>query len=192
MCAAGPVRGPEWSNLARSSRTRKTAAIDPELRRLLDEQAIHRRLIDYCRGIDRLDADLVASVYHPDGTDDHGSFKGLGVDFAQHVIGRIADRYESTMHTCGNPHIEFSDADAALVESHVCARHVAQQDGRTVLVTFGGRYVDNFERRDGEWKIAHRTVVHEWDKVEPMQSWFPTDQFTRGRRDRSDLSYPAR
>ena len=59
--------------------------MDPELQRLLDERAIERRLVDYCRGVDRGDAALVASVYHPDGTDDHGSFKGLGVDFAEHV-----------------------------------------------------------------------------------------------------------
>ena len=43
---------------------------------------IRRRLLEYCRGIDRCDAALVASVYHPDGTDDHGSFVGLGTDFA--------------------------------------------------------------------------------------------------------------
>ena len=54
--------------------------MDPDLQRLLDERAIERLLVDYCRGVDRLDAALVASVYHSDGTDDHGSFKGLGVD----------------------------------------------------------------------------------------------------------------
>ncbi len=50
-----------------------------------------------------------------------------------------------------------------------------------VLETFGGRYVDRFERRDGEWKIAHRTVVHEWDKVEHVELAFPPGRFTEGR-----------
>ena len=64
--------------------------MDQDLRRLADERAIERRLVDYCRGVDRGDAALVASVYHPDGTDDHGSFKGLGVDFAEYVTRRLA------------------------------------------------------------------------------------------------------
>ena len=35
------------------------------------EREIRRRLHDYCRGIDRLDAELVASVYFADAIDDH-------------------------------------------------------------------------------------------------------------------------
>ena len=58
--------------------------------RLLDERAIHRCLLDYCRGVDRGDPELVASVYHADGTDDHGSFKGLGSDFAIYVTDAAA------------------------------------------------------------------------------------------------------
>ena len=45
------------------------------LRVLLDKQEIHEVLMRYCRGIDRCDAELLHSVYHPDATDDHGLFK---------------------------------------------------------------------------------------------------------------------
>ena len=152
--------------------------MDPELRQLLDERAILRRLTDYCRGVDRCDAALVASVYHPDGTDDHGSFKGLGRDFAEYVTTRLAERYEATMHTIGNPIIDFTGPDSADVECHVCARQRRAEDGQVVLETFGGRYVDRFERRDGEWRIAHRTVVHEWDKIERVDLAFPPGRFT--------------
>ena len=58
-----------------------------------------------------------------------------------------------------------------------------------MLETFGGRYVDRFERRDGEWKIAHRTVVHEWDKVEHVELAFPPGRFTEGVRGPRRLSY---
>ena len=34
-----------------------------------------------------------------------------------------------------------------------------QPDCQTFLC---GRYVDRFERRDGEWRIARRTVVYDW------------------------------
>ena len=152
--------------------------MDPELRQLIDERAILRRLTDYCRGVDRCDAALVASVYHPDGTDDHGSFKGLGVDFAVYVTTRLAERYEATMHTIANVIIDFNSPDSADVECHVCARQRRIDGDQTVLETFGGRYLDRFERRDGEWRIAHRTVVHEWDKVETVELAFPPGRFT--------------
>ena len=48
--------------------------------RLGAEREIRRRLLDYCRGIDTCDVGLVASVYHPDSFDDHGSFQGSGHD----------------------------------------------------------------------------------------------------------------
>lgn len=165
--------------------------MDAELRRLLNERAIERRLVDYCRGVDRGDAHLVASVYHPDGTDDHGSFKGLGVDFARYVTSRLSTRYEATMHTVGNTVIRFAGPDVAHVESHVCARQRRRDEHGAVLETFGGRYVDRFECREGEWKIAHRTVVHEWDQLERIEPAFPPGRFTKGVRGAEDVSYDA-
>jgi hypothetical protein len=158
----------------------ETGPMDQDLQRLLDERAIQRRLVDYCRGVDRGDAALVASVYHPDGTDDHGSFKGLGVDFAEYVTRRLGERYEATMHTISNPVIEFTGPETAHVECHVCARQRRSDDGGVVLETFGGRYVDRFERRDGEWRIAHRTLLHTWDKVEHVELAFSPGRYNEG------------
>jgi len=163
--------------------------MDPDLQRLLDERAIERRLVDYCRGVDRLDAALVASVYHPDGTDDHGSFKGLGVDFADHVTRRLSERYEATMHSISNVVIAFTDPDSARVESHVCARHRGSDDQGPTMMSFGGRYVDRFDRRDGTWKIAHRAVVHEWDKLEHIEPAYSPGHFRDGVRSPDDMSY---
>jgi hypothetical protein len=93
------------------------------------------------------------------------------------------------MHTIGNSTIEFTGRDTAHVESHVCARHRRTDERGVVLETFGGRYVDRFERRDGEWRIARRVVVHEWDKVEHVEPAYPPDRFIHGVRGRSDPSY---
>ena len=158
------------------------------MRRLLDEREIQRRLVDYCRGVDSGDAALVASVYHIDGTDDHGSFKGLGVEFAKYVTRRLTERYQATMHTIANPVIDFVGSDLAHVETHVCARHRREDDRGTVLETFGGRYVDRFERRCGDWKIAHRVVVHEWDKVEHVELAYAPGRFTERTRGPADVS----
>ena len=48
----------------------------------------------------------------------------------------------------------------------------------------GIRYVDRFERRAGEWRIARRELRWEWvrtDRLEPLDPGW-----THGRIDRSD------
>ncbi|HJY93624.1 MAG TPA: nuclear transport factor 2 family protein, partial [Streptosporangiaceae bacterium] len=39
-------------------------------------EAIRQAALRYCRGVDRLDAELMRSAYHNDATDDHGVFVG--------------------------------------------------------------------------------------------------------------------
>ena len=171
------------------SETAMSGGIDPEVQRLLDERAIERRLVDYCRGVDRGDAAMVASVYHPDGTDDHGSFKGLGVDFADHVTRRLGERYRATMHSISNVAIVFTGPDSVARRVSRDGPPSRDDDREPTLMSFGGRYVDRFERRNGEWKIAHRAVVHEWDKVEHIEPAYPPGRFTDGVRGPDDLSY---
>ena len=58
--------------------------------------------------------------------------------------------------------------------------------------TVYNRYVDRFERRDGEWKIAARVVVLDLTRVEPATPPFgdvPGWNFTWGTRDKSDAVY---
>jgi hypothetical protein len=160
-----------------------------DLPRLLDEHAIRRRLLEYCRGVDRLDVELVRGVYHPDSTDDHGSFAGSGVDFADYVVSRLGENYEATMHVMGDSIVDFADADMAFVETQVVAYQQRRDEQGPVLETFGGRYVDRFERRHDEWKIADRLVVHDWDKTERIELAFPPGKYTDGLRSGEDASY---
>lgn len=162
------------------------------LAQLLAEREIHRRLTDYCRGVDRCDQDLVASVYHPGATDDHGSFVGTGHDFAGYVVQRMRESHVATMHTLGNITIDFSGPDHAVVESYVHAEQCRVDADGPFIEYFGGRYVDRFERRDGAWRIAHRTLLHEWDRLERITPAFPAGKFRSGRRDRHDPSYGGR
>ncbi len=50
--------------------------MDRALQDLIDKQAIREVVLTYCRGIDRLDFDLVRSAYHPDAIDHHTGFDG--------------------------------------------------------------------------------------------------------------------
>jgi len=164
---------------------------DTELRRLIDRQAIHDVVLRYCRGIDRLDLDAVRACYHPDATDEHGSFTGT-VDEYLVWIGRLLPRYTSTMHLVANHLVDFRDdtPDAARAETYGMAFHrSADPAPRHNLVT-GFRYVDDFARRDGAWRIARRVATTEWVTADDVANRWPIpDGMRTGRRDRSDAVY---
>jgi hypothetical protein len=149
---------------------------------------ITEALYRYCRGIDRMDADLIRSAYHADGYDDHGDlFRGNVEDYIAWVLPMLAERFVSTMHTLSNISI-VEDGGVAKVESYLIAYHVSAGTGS--LRVFGARYVDRFEDRPGAgWRITHRTLVSEW-QVEHAGSFVPTPPGTvEAARDRTDPSY---
>jgi hypothetical protein len=157
-----------------------------EIRELLDRQAITDVLHLYCRAIDRTDEDLLASVYHPDAMDDHGSFSGDAAAFVARTIRRMREEYEASQHRISNILIELRD-DVAFVESYVVAIH-SLHDGRIEMA--GARYVDRFARRDGSWKIARRLVLVDWDlTVASGETSSHLSAFPRGARDTSDPVY---
>lgn len=159
--------------------------MNDSLQQLLDRQAIHDVLMRYARGIDRLDMALVRSCYHPEARDDHGSFKGPVEEFIPWVQEALA-RFESTMHFLGNELIDV-DGDRARAETYCIATH--RRRGEDVDWVVGVRYVDLFERRDGEWRIADRAVVFEWSRVDEVHAPSFPPEFLGARRDRSDPVY---
>ncbi|MFA5883943.1 MAG: nuclear transport factor 2 family protein [Acidimicrobiia bacterium] len=165
--------------------------------RLWAESEIRRVLLRYARGIDRLDLELVRSCYHPDATDSHGSFDGT-VDEYVTWVERVLRRYDATMHLLGNPLVELDDGDgdpaappsAADVETYGMAFHRAAGGPPERNLVTGFRFVDRFECRDGEWRIARRVAVTEWSRVDREDDWWPIpDGMLQGRRDRTDPVY---
>lgn len=164
-----------------------TAASDIDV--IQAERAIQRVLTQYARGVDRCDEALLRECYWPDSTDDHGSFKGNGHDFAAWVVGLLAKVFTSTQHSLSNTRIELGlDDDLARVESYVVARHVTRGEAPQ-LVEAGARYLDRFSRRDGEWRISRRVVVMDWSRISAIEAEFPADEYVQGRRAPDDPSY---
>ena len=164
------------------------AEVDPAVQALVDRAAIHDVLMRYCRGVDRCDLDLVRSAYHRDAVDDHGYWKGSGWDFAASIVRDVARRSSATTHAVANELIALH-GDTADVESYVFA-YLCPPAGESQLVNlFAGRYVDRFERREGEWRIVRRTVVHDWSRqlaAAPESLGLPLDGFAQGSRDGND------
>ena len=168
------------------------ADVASTVRDLADRAAIHDVLLRYCRGADRCDEELIRSAFHPDAHDDHWTFVGSGGDFAAWVVGVLRKTSVATQHTLPNVLIELAGDSAAVETSFVAYHHRAVDHGARIDV-FGGRYLDTFERRAGEWRIYHRAVVHDWSTSMPCQRFPNLDAYVQGRRDRSDPVYtPAR
>jgi ketosteroid isomerase-like protein len=143
---------------------------DDALARLVDRAEIEEVLARYCRGVDRGDEGALASVYHPDATDDHGTFTGPAREFATWAVGGAAKVWHSSHHTVHNVMIDWLSADVAHVESYVLGLNRRLGDPGAVEV-FAGRYLDRFERRHGEWKIAHRKAIRDVDTLLDRRGW---------------------
>jgi hypothetical protein len=126
---------------------------------LRDRQAIHDCLMAYSRGVDRLDRELLLSVYHPDAIDDHGVFVGTPEAFADWGVAMHTATHLSHQHCIFNESVDL-DGDTAHVESYYM--FVGLNRTGTPLAMSGGRYLDRFERRDGRWAIAARVCVRDW------------------------------
>jgi hypothetical protein len=142
-----------------------------DARALADHLEIQQVLYRYCRAVDRGDAALLKSVYHPGAIDRHGGFEGTGEAFADFLVPSMDTAPRVGQHHITNMIIEL-DGDRAEVESYFLALHPLADEAvgcRHVPVT--GRYLDRFERREGRWAIADRTVVLDWS-AQPL-AWAP-------------------
>ncbi len=135
----------------------------PTIEQLLAIEACREAARRYSYGLDRLDAEVMKSAYWPDGTDDHGVFVGNAWEFCDRCVGSH-DRWTWTAHTISNHRVEFDDDSHARGELYVHA--TLFQEAERKLATFYGRYLDTYECRDGEWRIAHRVCVHHGDFVQ--------------------------
>lgn len=169
---------------------RRPRGREAELQRLLDVEAVKDLQLRYCRGFDRADYDLVRSCYHPDAIDDHGPYRGD----VEGLIAWARERHrlvDCTTHFTGNQLVEI-EGEVAWAEHYARVYHRSRatpgQPSAAWILNL--RYADRVERRLGEWRIAHRVLVCEYQETLPVA---PGQQlgaeWHRGRRDRDDPTY---
>lgn len=166
--------------------------MDMRLQRLLDESDIRRVLATYCRGIDRCDGEFLSSAFHPDATVNYGLYVGDVAGFVDYTVGqegRLKREWDATQHTIGTTLIDI-EGDFARSEAYFRAVLVLKPrpDGIRLIRELIGRYSDQLERRGGEWRIADRIVVKDWNDLRILTD-SSSDQFTPGSRDHSDPTY---
>ncbi len=136
---------------------------------LLDRQAIMDLVHLYCRASDRHDHELLRTLYHEDAEDDHGGFfKGLAMEF----IDRLPEIQAPMMilhHNITTSNLAL-DGDYAEGEHYVLAYHKVATDSDPLDLLIGGRYLDQYQKREGQWKFSKRAVLADWATVnQPSQ-----------------------
>ncbi|SHN62810.1 nuclear transport factor 2 family protein [Erythrobacter sanguineus] len=137
-------------------------SMDAQLQALLDKQEIADVLQRYSRTLDWLDDEGQAGCFWPDAPIDYGFFTGSAADFLP-VVMAIERASQRRWHFLSAPAIAFDSADHASVECYGFATGIRQQeDGSWSGGLYGGRYLDEFEKREGEWRIASRRYIMDW------------------------------
>ena len=120
--------------------------------------AIIEQMWRYSRGVDRHDNAIMEAVFWPDCEISYTNlFKGNREEFLawanpHHEESYINHQHHTTMHL-----VEV-DGNTAHAE-HYCIVFLQRHDG-TVLLS-SGRYLQQWEQRNGEWRIAVREFVPE-------------------------------
>jgi SnoaL-like domain len=124
-----------------------------------DREAIRDCLFRYSRAIDRCAMELLGTAYWPGAMDHHSGFSGTIEEFISWAEPRLRSM-PHYIHMLGNILIRIEGA-TAVAESYFWSVCVVSDGGcRDVIVC--GRYLDRFQRRNDEWRISERVVVHDW------------------------------
>lgn len=158
------------------------------VRDLRDRQDILDCIVRECRARDRQDVEMIASCWWDDGVDEHGAVVTRAPEYPERANAGHQASFNMTSHNITN-HLCEIDGDTAYCESYVVGG-LFWQDGKTTTIAFG-RYLDQLERRDGEWRIVTRRCTIEMS-AEADGSWVHSKNvqgFLKGLWGKDDPSY---
>ena len=122
--------------------------MDPAIHELLDKKACEEVLMRYSRTLDWLDYPGQSSCFWPDADIDYGFLKSdpAGwLDKLKDIESGSARRW----HMTANSLIKI-DGGNAFAESYTLAVGTSEENGQLINTLFGGRFLDDFEKRGGK------------------------------------------
>ncbi len=130
---------------------------------LSDQAEIRDALTAYFVGLDRRDWDLVKDCFTPNC---QSVYHGCPVNGTEALIRMIrgVERYRVTMHFMGNTLIQVHGEAAVsqvYAEAHLLLPISATEERDRIN---GLRYLDDWVRIEGRWKIHHRVQIRDWNR----------------------------
>ena len=136
-------------------------SIEQRLQRVEDESQIRRMLVQYGLFLDAKDFVSYAGLFAKNGEwiGGFGRFKGPAAiqKMLEERLGKAEPGYinKQSYHLMSNPLIEINGDRAKVTSKYL---FVMSNDNKPVP-TLAGRYVDDFIRENGQWKVLKR-VTH--------------------------------
>jgi len=146
--------------------------------RLEDREAIRDVITSYAHAIDRRRWDIMESLFHNDAQFQFGTLAGDWRGFVAQARA-VIDPCLATQHQLGQVMFGFEGETICHTETYMTAMHtippgyptadIFPDKGHIYSAVIAGRYVDRFELRDGEWRIAHRTGLYDWRELREVE-----------------------
>ena len=132
-----------------------------QLQELLDKRACEEVLIRYGRTLDWLDQTGQEECFWPDAEVDYGFFQGSGKDWGPVVMG-VESAAARRWHVSTGILVQVQGGRAKSECYGLSAGTMQNELGEWVDTLFGGRYLDELEKRNGQWRISRRTYIADW------------------------------
>lgn len=139
--------------------------LETKVLELWDKSEITEIMYKFARSLDRMDGELMKACYWEDATEEHQDpiypDKFFYIGNAHTFVPIAMKGFESLKvahHIVTNPIIEL-DGDVARAEAYVYAYHIHEEDGVDIEGILFGRHLFNFEKRNDQWKIMHRSTI---------------------------------
>ena len=144
--------------------------VEAVLQELLDKQAIQELIARYSRTLDWLDDEGQAGCYWPDAAIDYGFFQGTAAEFVP-VVMAVERSTGRRWHLLAPLSVKLTSATTAEGEAYGIALGFRREDESVPYKgnMYGGRYLDTYEKREGEWRISSRRYIMDWTMAMPDQ-----------------------
>ncbi len=167
---------------------------EARLQLLLDKQDIYELMCRYARGVDRFDKELVRSCFWPDATavfplSLDAVFEGTYTDYLD-IDEKTWEPFTAQQHHLCNQLCEI-DGDQALAETYQFSFYwKIPGDHLRLNSQTSGRYIDRFERRNGEWRVIHREFIRNFSfPIAPQGFGTVENGWPMSSQSRSDPAY---
>ena len=135
--------------------------MEKQLQELLDRKACEDVLMRYGRSLDWLDQVGQEECFWPDAKIDYGFFQGSGKEWVP-VVMDIEATSSRRWHVSTGVMVQVN-GDKAKSECYGLTVGTSENEqGDLVDTIFGGRYLDELEKREGQWRISMRTYIADW------------------------------
>ena len=123
-----------------------------------DRQDILDCIVRESRARDRQDVEMIAGCWWAEGVDEHGPIVTNAPDYPAKANAGHAANFNMTSHNITN-HLCEIVGNSAYCESYVVGG-LFWLDGKTTTIAMG-RYIDELEKRNGEWRLLKRRCTIE-------------------------------